>query len=383
MGPGRKALLVTYTMASPGTAVGVFFRALRLSAELRRRGWSCVVVNHGPIPEDPKVDDARRHCEIVRLECTDPDGDFRSALALFRDVDPQVVVFGEYPLEFIEPLFLASRALGKPPLVVVDQLYEPTSGFHKAGIDTLLLYGLRSMWPGRALTHRRFRSVPPFIDDVTARDELPVPAALGALPWITILGLDRHVLRAGVEVLARLRGVAVAGITISHSPDEATRMLEDAGVPPERSLALPLQRDEIFFGLIAGSRAVVLGNGFMQIAEALALGCPAVCVNRGIGLDGAQLDRAFAPLVTFTDDPAERARQVVEWLAKSPFQEDQRAAFARERGGVAVMADRVEEAAARRRRIPRLQRHGAEWWRRLRGFPWSATRPPASTGAGR
>jgi LAS superfamily LD-carboxypeptidase LdcB len=97
------------------------------------------------------------------------------------------------------------------------------------------------------------------------------------------------------------------GIVLSHSPETADRLLAEAGVPEDRRLTLPLQRDEILFGLIAASRVVVLANGFMQMAEALALGCPAVCVHRGIGMDQHQVDPAFRQLVTFEEDAAARA----------------------------------------------------------------------------
>ena len=45
-------VFATYTMARP-SAVGVFFRALRLGFEFERRGWSVSVCNMGPLPDDP------------------------------------------------------------------------------------------------------------------------------------------------------------------------------------------------------------------------------------------------------------------------------------------------------------------------------------------
>ena len=364
MAARRTALLVTYTMATPAAAVGVFFRALRLSHELHRRGWACVIFNRGAIPSDPKVDRARQQAEIVSFEGTDADTDFRRALALFRDIDPQVVVFGEYPMPWIEPLFLACRALAAPPLLMLEQYYGPEAGILLRGVDYLLMYGV-SMWPDEPLRHRFFRVVPPFIDRVTPKDELPVPAQLAGKPWITVLGFDDGVLRAGIEILARVRDHGVLGITLSHSPEACDRMLGKAGVPPEGRLALPLQRDEDLFGLIAASRAVVLANGFMQMAEALALGCPAVCVHRGIGMDGYQLHPAFQPLVTFADDVETRVGRVLEWLRHSPFTPQQRAALARERRGVTATADLIEQTVAHPRLLSRLQRQTSEWRRRF------------------
>ena len=361
----RTALLVTYTMATPAAAVGVFFRALRLSDELRRRGWAWVICNHGPIPSDPKVDRGRQQGEILCFEGRDADSDFRRALTLFRNIDPQVIVFGEYPLQCIEPLFLACRALVRPPVLLLEQYYSPEAGIVLGGVDYLLMYGVRSMWPDQPLRHRSFRIVPPFIDHVTPKDELPMPAHLAGKPSITVLGFDDRVLRAGIEILARVRDQGAVGIVLSHSPEAADRMLTEAGAPAEGRLTLPLQRDEDLFGLIAASRAAVLANGFMQIAEALALGCPAVCIHRGIGMDGFQLDPAFQPLVTFDEDVETRAGRVVEWLRASPFTAELRAALARERRGVTMAADVIEQAVASPRRLSRLQRQTAEWRRRL------------------
>ncbi|MFI5244765.1 MAG: hypothetical protein ACHQQR_06025, partial [Gemmatimonadales bacterium] len=108
------ALLVTYTMADPA-AVGVFFRALRLMRELHRRGWTCVVFNYGPIPDDPKVEEIRRHSEIIRFESDNAQRDLDLILATYRRIAPRVVLFGEYPLHFMQPLLLAARLLVKPP----------------------------------------------------------------------------------------------------------------------------------------------------------------------------------------------------------------------------------------------------------------------------
>jgi hypothetical protein len=361
-------------MDEPAAVVGVFFRALRLSHELHRRGWACVICNHGPIPSDPKVDRARQHAEILRIGEPDADSDFRRARTLFRDIDPQVVVFGEYPMPHLEPIFLACRTLAAPPLLMLDQYYGPAAGNVVDGVDCLIMYGL-SMWPDEPLRHESFRVVPPFIDRVTPPEQLRVPARLSGRPWITIVGFDDGVLRAGIDILARVCGdgdLGAVGITLSHVPDVSERMLADAGVSPDDRLALPLQDDENLFGFIAASRAVVLANGFMQMAEAVALGCPAVCVHRGVGMDGYALDPAFQSLVTFAEDVETRAGRVLEWLRASPFTAQQRAALARERGGVQATADMIEQAAAKPRLTSRIQRYTAEWRRR-----WERVARPA------
>src|SRR6185436_3451618 len=134
MATSRTALLVTYTMADPA-AVGVFFRALRLAKELHRRGWTPVVFNYGPIPDDPKVDGARGHCEIVRFDSDNSHRDVDLVLAMYRRIAPRVVLFGEYPLDFMEPLLLAARLLVWPPVLMLDQYYGPDAGTLPWGVD--------------------------------------------------------------------------------------------------------------------------------------------------------------------------------------------------------------------------------------------------------
>jgi hypothetical protein len=367
----RTALLVTYTMEDP-SAVGVFFRALRIAGELGKRGWRCVICNCGPIPDDPKVRHA--HCELIRLEFEAPEINFTRALALFRRIAPQVILFGEYPLHFMEPYFAACRALVKPPVLLLDQYYGPASGSLRSGVDRVLLYGLRSMWPDQPEKHAWLKIVPPFIERVAHKADLPVPEKMAGAPWITILGFDTRVLRAGIEILAKLRDFPVAGITLSHSPQLAERMLIDAQIPAHRRLALPLQQDDQLFGLIAASQTVVLANGFMQIVEAVALGCPAVCIHRGIGMDSYTLDPVFQPFVSFEDSWEARVPRVLEWLRNNPFTAEQSEALRRERGGIQMTVDYVEKAVARPRWYSKLQRYAERWRRSLTTAPASRRR---------
>jgi hypothetical protein len=359
----RTALLVTYTMADPAAAVGVFFRALRLSHELSRRGWRCVICNNGAIPFDPKVDAAAGVAEIIRFDGTGGGDDFRRGLSLFRDIAPDVVLFGEYPIPFMEPLFLASRALVTPPIVMLEQYYSPESGQLPAGVDTLIMYGLRSLWPGAALRHPAFAVVPPFIEHVAAPRDLPIPAGWHGRPMLTILGFDAAVLRMGLDVFSRLHSTGAVAVTSSHSPDGARQLAAAAGIAADRCHTLPLQPDPILFGLLAASRAAVVANGFMQMAEALALGCPVVCIHRGIGLDGYQLDRAYEEVTAFPESADAGAARVREWLAAAAST-TLRGALARERGGTAKTVDLIERTAARPRRASRLQRRAIEWRRR-------------------
>ncbi len=368
MAKSSTALLVTYTMADPA-AVGVFFRALRLTRELHRRGWTCVVFNYGPIPDDPKVDEIRRDCEIICFESDNSQRDLDLILATYRRIAPNVVLFGEYPLHFMEPLLLAARLLVTPPLLMLDQYYGPDAGAVLWGVDLYLMYGVHSLWPDPPPRHRSFAIIPPFIDLVTPKGELPVPARLAALPWITIVGFDPRVTRAGIELLGRLRDLDVAGIVLSHNPAEAVRLMREAGIPNDRAVALPLQHDANLFGLIAASRVVVLANGFMQLAEAVALGCPALCVNRGIGMEAYSLDDVFRAYVSFADSLDERVDRARAWLRESPFNEECLTGLRRERGGAGATADCVERAAARPQWRPKMQRFRARWWRLLNPDP--------------
>jgi hypothetical protein len=363
MAAARRVLIVTYTMAEPGAAVGVFFRALRLSREMCRRNWSCVICNYGPIPSDPKVDDARREVEIVQF---DAGADcFSSALTLFRRIGPTVILFGEYPLPFMEPLLRACQALVAPPILLLEQYYNPDAGNRLNGVDYVLMYGVRSMWADTTVRHSTFRVVPPFIDRVTPRNELPLPDAATRHPTVTVVGFDRSVLSTGIQIAARIRQHGVVAVTLSHAPGVADRMLADAGIPPEGRRSLPLQSDATLFGLIAASRAVVLANGFMQIAEAVALACPAICIHRGLGMEGYQLDPAFQRVVMFPDGADDGARRVLEWLQESPFTREQRDALARERGGASLAADFIEHVVVRPRLGARLQRQTIRWHERL------------------
>jgi hypothetical protein len=351
----RTALFVTYTMGSP-SVVGVFFRAIRLSLELVRRGWRCVICNRGPVPVDPKVDEARAICQIVSLDCQKGECDFAYALQLFKGVDPDVVLFGEYPLPAMEPLFQAARAVTSPPLLLLEQFYNPECISNRLGVDAFLLYGVRALWPEQAEKGRNFRIVPPFIERITSVERLPVSAPRD-IPWITVLGFDETVLREGISILATLPIPAIV-ITVSHYPETAGRMLREAGIRLELCRALNLQQDSDLFGLIAASRAVILANGFMQIVEAIALGCPVVCVHRGVGMDGWSLHEKFRPYVSFEESRQVCVARLCRWIESCPLSSSLVAALEKERHGVTLCADAIEEAAAHPRLYSRLQRWG-------------------------
>ena len=203
----RTALLVTYTMAAPAAAVGVFFRALRLSHELSRRGWACVICNNGAIPSDPKVDAATGVAEIIRFEGGDAGDDFRRGLSLFRDIAPRGdPASANTRCRSSSRCSSPSRALVTAADRDARAVLQPR-GRRPAGRRRLPPH----VRPPVAVARRRdcgtaaFAVVPPFIEHVAAARELPIPAGWHGRPMLTILGFDAAVLRGGLEVFARLQ----------------------------------------------------------------------------------------------------------------------------------------------------------------------------------
>jgi hypothetical protein len=351
----RRVLFVTYTMANP-YAVGVFFRALRLSCELHKRGWIPFICNRGPLPEDPKMDLAKDACRIFSIEADSPAEDFEKAVAMFRGIAPDVVVFGETPLPFLLPLYDAVRTL-RAPLLVLDQYYSERLSADRTGVDLFLLYGLHALWKDPPRGRRGlYKVVPPFIEEVTPKERLAAPAQYRNLRWLTIAGFDRRVLEGGIALAAALNDPSALVITVSHRPEAAARLMEKAGIPASRRLALPLLSDADLFGYMAASRALVLANGFMQIMEGLALGCPVICIDRGIGMDGWGLHDTFAPFVSIEEPPAEQLRRLRGWMERCPFSPEQLDALRGERGGLRQCAGEIENAAAHPRFLTRLAR---------------------------
>lgn len=358
-GPRPTALFVTYTMANP-FAVGVFFRALRLSFELRTRGWRCVICNRGPLPPDPKINAAKTRVEIIGME---PSGNEAAAvsetLKIFSSIRPDVVVFGEAPIPATEALYRAALML-RSPLALLEQYYGPEIEARRFGLDTILLYGIRALWEERPEDRAGvYKVIPPFVENVAPSARLPVPGRLLNVPWVTIAGFDERVLSGGVEIAGGLDDPRPLTVTLSHCPTGADRLMDRAGIPADRRLALPLQEDSVLFGLFARSHAVILANGFMQIMEALALGSPVICINRGIGMWGWALDGTFEPYVSMEEPLEVQRARLRGWLTESPFAESQLAALAAERGGAKICADQIEAVARKPRLGPAVQRIGA------------------------
>jgi hypothetical protein len=345
------AVLVTYTMIEPIVA-GAFFRALRLGEELHRRGWQVVVCNSGPELTDPKITEARDWLRYLPLGARDP----RAACAQFLGLDPDVLVMGESPFEAMRAFFDGARLTGRP-LATLDQYYSRALIPDREGVDLVLLYGLRAFWQRDAALPRRCRLVPPFIDRVTPAAELPVPAARPGAPLVTFVAYDEHCLRGGAELLRSLGDRDAAVVSISRDPDAARRLLRDVG-GPDRVLALPLQLDPPVFGYLRASSVGIVSNGFIQIMDCLALGCPVVTLSRGgdLGMNDLNIDARFAPYVSLGDSREEQARKLAEWLRTPPIPPALARRLTAERHGAQRSADLVERLATRRHRRPRWSR---------------------------
>jgi hypothetical protein len=338
-------LFVTYTMRVPPVG-GAFFRALRLALEFARRGWAPVICNNGPMLSDPKIDRAGDQVPIVALDREAPGLDAALARDTFLSFDPAVIVFGEGPFEVMRVFYDGARRTGRP-LVVLDQYYNDQLVPDTAGVDLLLLYGLRAFWQDRPRLGPGVELVPPFIEAVTPPAELPVPEALRDRPWLTVVAYQDEILARGIELAARPEARGANVLTLSRAPDEARRLLDRAGIAPERSLALPPQDDATLFGLLGASRVAVISNGFLQIMDTLALACPVICLPRGVGITAYNVDDIFRRYVSIDEGPWRQRRRLADWLRRSPFPPALRAALATERGGARRSADRIESLVVR------------------------------------
>jgi hypothetical protein len=340
------ALFVTYAMAFPRAVVGVFLRAMRLGAALDDCGWRTVVLHAGAVPDDPKVSQrpASVTIETVRLGLSRADAD----RAIRRAVEvhaPDVIVFGEGPIEATQTLFDAACAV-PVPFVMLDQYYSDWLLRPPPHMDLLLLYGLRPFWTARELRlPRHAHMLPPFIDEVTPPEALPVPPDFAGRPWITALGFDPFVMARAIELAANTAG-EWSLVVVTAWLEAARAQLASCGIGPERGVVVPLQRDADLFGLIAGGRAVILANGYMQLMEALALGRPAIAIDRGVGLPDWSLDERFKPYVSIGETRDVQQARLETWMTSSPFPAALATALEAERGGARLAAAFIERVPA-------------------------------------
>ena len=341
-----RVLIVTYTLDNPAV-VGVFFRALRLGFELERRGHQVIVANAGPVPEDPKVDAARGRIELREIPFGGPGLPLRRARTILASLRPDFVVFGEGPFDTMETAFRAARGL-RAPLILLDQYYQDWLTTARRDVDRVLLYGLAPfVHDGEFRFGDRFRLIPPFIGEVTAKCSLPVPPELADEPWVTVLGFEPMVMRRGIELVASLAEPRPVLAALSHDPGEALRLAQEAGLDPRRVVAPGLAGDADLFGFMAAARAVVLANGYMQILESLALARPAICVMRGVGLEGWTVADRFKAYVSIDEDFDTQRERLAAWLAAPPIPADLAGRLAQERHGARRVADEAEALMTR------------------------------------
>jgi hypothetical protein len=339
------ALFITYTMLNPIVG-GAFFRALRLACELERRGWSPIICNYGPTLDDPKIDRAMGKVRFESLSSDEPGFDSETACRQFTSFNPKIVIMGEGPIPAME-VFYYGAMMVPCPFLVLDQYYNSWLLPMKEGVDLALLYGLRSFWEDELQLAPPYVMVPPFIEAVTAPEELPIPTDLRSLPWMTLIAYDSNVLKGGIDLMASLGQVHAAVITVSRDTREAMGYLSEAGIDMQRVLALPLQSDANVFGLMGASRVTLVSNGFLQIMEALAMGSPVIALKRGsgVGMGGLNIDTRFVPYVSFQEDQDQQKERIMRWLEVSPFPPDLYEKLKSERRGTSICADYAEALA--------------------------------------
>jgi hypothetical protein len=340
------AVLVTYTMLQPVVG-GAFFRALRLAEELFRRGWQPVICNNGPELDDPKIDRARPWLRYVSLDSSKPGFGWRAARDEFLAFDPEVVVMGEGPFETMRVFYEGAKRTGRP-FVVLDQYYSGNLLPDRRGVDAVLLYGLKTFWPEASRLRRPYVMVPPFIERVTPDARLPAPARLLRRPLVTFVAYEDHCLHEGAQTLRGLDDPAAGVVSISHNRPLARRLLHDAGLDADRTLALPLQSDEDVFGFLYASRVSLVSNGFIQIMDSVALGCPVIALARpgSVGMNGLNVNERFLPYVSLIDNREDQCRKLNHWLQHCPFPPALRHELSNERGGIMRSADLVERVAS-------------------------------------
>lgn len=357
----RVALLITYTMLEPIVG-GAFFRALRLAVELRRRGWSPVICNHGPMLEDPKITDARSaQVTLIQLDREAPGFNVERAVVQFAGFEPSVVIMGESPFELMKVFYEGARRLSCP-LVVFDQYYRPSLVPPRASADLILLYCLQTFWEGIQPIGSPYRLIPPFIEDVTPPEALPLAADFPLTNRITCIAYEESILRLGIQLVAGLRREDVSFIVISPQPDRAAELLRDVNLNGCATANLPMQPDAVVFGCIESSRVSILSNGFIQVMDALALGCPVITLKRdnNVGLNELNYDTRFHPFMSFDESETAQRARIERWLKCSPFSPDLVVKLKRERNGTATCADLIETLVS----LPREKPHQT-WLQRL------------------
>jgi hypothetical protein len=358
VGSSKIIVFITYTMKNPVVG-GAFMRSLRLAHEMARRRWQPIICNDGPSLLDPKIRAAAGSVEFVRLNREKTGLTEKEVISQFAALNPEIVVMGEGPIDPMRVYYDAARHLRRP-FVVLDQYYNHWLLPQKAGVDLVLMYALSSFWDGDLRLAPPYEITPPFIEAVTAKSALPVPAGLHNLRWITLIAYDSYVLDRGLELLSKVSRRDLAIIAISQNPSRARREAETLGFDMARFVSLPLQLDANSFGFLGASSVALVSNGFMQIMECLAMACPVIALERGtgVGMNELNIDRRFFPYVSFGEPLLRQLKRLLTWLDSDPFSPEMRIRLSLERHGVSYCATRIEATYYR------------ELWRRSRPPRW-------------
>lgn len=208
--------------------------------------------------------------------------------------------------------------------------------------------------------------VPPFIEDIAPKEQLPIPVPLHGMPWVTLIGYSRSVIDQGVELLKMVDEGGFATIAISREPARTESLLREAGIEP--AVSLPLQSDANVYGFMEASRVALVSNGFLQIMDGLALACPVVSIRRGnAGIAGWTVAGCYRPYVSIDENRDRQCAKIRRWLRTDPFPPGLRAALTKERHGTIVCADLIEDLAAGRS-IPDVGPLGSRWLSWLRRY---------------
>ena len=357
----KVVLFVTYTMANPIVG-GAFVRAVRLAGEMAKRGWHPVIANWGPLLNDPKVEEVKDKVEFVSLDRDLPGLTRQRLQRQFGGFHSDIVVMGEGPFPRMELFYEAARRQDCP-FVVLDQFYNHELMPWKKGVDLALLYGLASFWDGELRLEPPYEVVPPFIEAVRPKSELPVPSHLHERPWITLVAYDDYVCEKGLDLLARLDNEDAAIIAISRDPDSCSRLARSRDLEPARLVTLPLQSDANAFGFFGASAVTLVSNGFLQIMEALAMASPVIALERGagVGMTGFNIDKRFVPYVSLEHSLEEQAAHLNDWLRKSPISAELRARLSAERHGLHYCANRIEAVYRHSQTEPKWRRAVRRW----------------------
>jgi len=308
-----RALFVTYASAGHGgpAMMGVLKRVARLMNALPgrvARHW----LHFGPLTSDPLVHRLAARIGIERIRAERPAVEIGEILSR---VKPDVVVLGEGPGGgMMEATANVATAAGIP-LACVENYYSPGQPAHFAecspAINQWLLLGLPDGNRFGRL-NPRFVLAPPLVRPGSRPDTDP--------PALAILGYDKAVKAAGLDLLNRLPPGTSARVVLPAASDAGDRERTDASGRSCTSIALP--DDRTLGSLLAGAKVVVCKSGFQQMAEALALGTPCVAIAADGAVPAELLVSHFRPYVRYLGSTAADRTSVLAaltgWLVEKP-----------------------------------------------------------------